>query len=332
MTPKTDDPLRIGLAHNVKRIDPTTGDDTDAEFDAPTTINAIKAALESLGHEVVLIEARPELARTLHQMDLDLVFNIAEGLRGRNREAQVPALLELLDIPYTGSDPTTLCLTLDKGLSKRIVAAAGVRTARAWVASPGAAPQDLRFPVIVKPNAEGSSKGISSTSVVHDAETLEAVLQAQTRRYSSSPLVEEYLPGREFTVALLGKEPRVLPAMEIVFDEGAGDHPVYSFEHKIDADPSVRFVCPAELDDELGEALREAAATCFRALGCRDVARIDFRLDADGVPNFIECNPLPGLSPGFSDICVIAEKAGYSYEELIAAIVEPAIERLEELR
>jgi D-alanine-D-alanine ligase len=322
-------PLSVGITFNIRRIDPRSGDDREAEFDKPTTIVAIADAIRELGHEVELLEARPELVRSIDPEAIDVVFNIAEGLRGRNREAQVPALLELLDIPYTGSDPAALCLTLDKGLAKRLAAAAGVPTPVAHVVGPhDRIPEDLRYPVILKPNAEGSSKGIERASVVTSESELASALLAFHRRQHGLALVEEYLTGREFTVGIVGCPPRALTPMEIVFDEQAGPYPVYTFGHKIETETGVSFACPADIDTELDEALRTTALEVFDALGCRDVARIDLRLDDAGVPNFIECNPLPGLTPGFSDLCVIAERSGISYAALVAEILGCAIARI----
>ena len=216
---KRADALRIGLTYNMKRVHPRSGDDADAEFDSPETVAAIAAAIGKPGHEVVMLEATPELVRLLGDVELDVVFNIAEGLRGRSREAQVPALLDLMGIPYTGSDPAALAVTLDKGLSKRIVRAAGIPTARWAVAAPGEAPpEDLRYPLIVKPNAEGSSKGITNASVVRDAEALRGALAELHERYGAAALVEEFLTGREFTVGILGEvEPATLPILEVCF-------------------------------------------------------------------------------------------------------------------
>ncbi|MBU1432806.1 D-alanine--D-alanine ligase, partial [Myxococcota bacterium] len=327
-------PLRVGFAYNIRRVDPRSGNDEDAEFDSPRTIEAIGQAIARLGHEVIPLEATPDLPRLLSDLDLDLVFNIAEGLRGRSREAQIPALLELLDIPYTGSDAAALAVTLDKGLAKRLVREAGVLTPRWALIAPGQpSPTDLRFPVIVKPNAEGSSKGISQTSVARDAAELAEALDALHQRYHAAGLVEEFLPGREFTVGILGDEaPQTLPIMEVRFHAEAASLPIYSYEHKTEADLSVSFDVPARIDDALAERLRAVALASFEALGCRDVGRVDLRLDADGEPNFIECNPLPGLSPGFSDLCVAAEAAGLDHAALIAAIMAPAVRRLHQAR
>ncbi len=322
--------LRVGLAHNLQRVDPKSGDDTHAEFDSPRTVAAISRAIEALGHEVVRLEATPDLPRNVAEAHVDVVFNIAEGMRGRTREAQVPALLDLLGIPYTGSDAATLAITLDKGLAKRIVQAAGVATPR-WVVVPpgGAVPTDLRLPVIVKPNAEGSSKGIGRSAVVTDAGALAEVLASLHARFHAGAIVEEFLVGREFTVGVLGDAtPMTLPIMEICFDDPPESLPIYTFDHKTEVDLSVHNVVPAPIDEALAARIRELALTCFDALGCRDVARVDVRLDGAGEPNFIECNPLPGLSPGYSDLCIAAEAAEIDHGALIARILAPAVRRL----
>lgn len=326
-TPET---LSVGLAYNLKRVDPRSGSDVDAEFDSPATISAIRQALEANGHDVIELEATPDLLHVLPATDVDVVFNIAEGLRGRNRESQVPAILELLDIEYTGSDPATLSITLDKGLAKRLVREAGLATPKsALVRVPDdVGALDLRYPLIIKPNAEGSSKGVTSASVCKSPEELRERVAEMTRHYQQALLVEEFLTGREFTIAVLGDlEPRALPPMEIVFSDEAGELPVYTFGHKIETEKGVRYEAPAQVDSALAKALSDHALRVFDTLGCRDVARIDVRLDADGVPNFIECNPLPGLTPDWSDICQIATAAGIDYTSLIGRILAPALRR-----
>jgi D-alanine-D-alanine ligase len=329
------EPLRVGVIHNLKR-DPTAED--QAEFDSRTTVDAIAGALRELGHEPVLLEATRELPSLLPSARIDVAFNIAEGFTGRSREAQVPALLELLEIPYTGSDPACLALCLDKGLAKRVVALAGVPTP-AWTSMrgherlPETGTSNPGFPAVVKPIAEGSSKGVLGNSVVHDEAELRAAVRQIVARYDQPALVEAYLPGREFTVGLLGdKRPRVLPPMEIVFTDHRVSHPVYSYGHKKETESGVRFEVPARVDEALGRELARVARRAFEALGCRDVARIDLRLDSHGRVQFIECNPLPGLSPGFSDLCVVGEAAGLRYHELIGAILEPALRRLRSAR
>ena len=323
--------LRVGFAFNQKRITPAEGHDQEAEFDSPKTLDAIRGSLQKLGHEVVDFEATSDILAKLTLADVDVVFNIAEGFRGRNRESQIPATLELLDIPYTGSDPATLSLALDKGIAKKVVAASGVPTARAQTLVSGKEKiSNLEYPLILKPVAEGSSKGVVSSSVVENEDELRLVAKELIIRYRQPVLVEEFLPGREFTVGLLGEfRPRVLEPMEIVFTKPE-KNPVYSFQDKQDFNDRIRYDVPAKLDPELRKKLEKYAILAFKALDCRDVARIDFRCDRNGVPHFIECNPLPGLSPGWSDLCMIAEASGLNYDSLIAEILAPAVRRWKE--
>lgn len=327
--------MRVGLAFNLKRQATSGGDDAEAEYDSPKTIAALRGAIESMGHEVIELEATAELLSILPGIDVDVVFNIAEGLKGRNREAQVPAMLELLGIAYTGSDPAALSLTLDKALAKRLVRQAGLLTPDFILMTRGdePLPAGMTFPLIVKPNTEGSSKGVSASSVVRDEAALREQVKRLTQRYNQGALVEAFLPGREFTVALLGElAPRVLPLMEIVFSESAGELPVYSYEHKQETDMSVRYEVPARVDAQLGEEIARTALGAFEALGCRDVARMDLRLDAAGRVHVIECNPLPGMTPDYSNLCLIAKGAGLDYVSLIGEIMAPAMRRFHLMR
>lgn len=334
--PRRTEPLRVGFAFNVKRMHPeVTGEqDDEAEYDAPETLQAIREAIASHGHEVVDLEATSDLPLVLASTPVDVVFNIAEGFRGRSRESQVPGLLELLDIPYTGSDPATLSVSLDKALAKRMVRTHGVLTPDYAVLSTGKErlPRELaRFPLIVKPVAEGTSKGVTSRSVVRDEGELREVAREIIGKYRQPALVEQYIAGREFTVGLLGeRRPRVLPPMEIVFLDPGDDTPVYSFEMKQEWSRRIRYEVPARLTEKELERLERAARECFAALGCRDVARVDFRMDAQGRIYFIESNPLPGLTPGWSDLVLIAQAAGLQYRDLIGEILSPAIRRYQE--
>ncbi len=325
-------PLRVGLIYNLKRIKPRVGsaEDREAEYDSQETIDALASAIASYGHEVVRVEATASELSALGGRKLDVAFNLAEGVRGRSRESLVPALLELHNVAYTGSDAATMALALDKGLAKRIVREAGVPTAPFVVmyTAKDKLPKELGWPVIIKPLAEGSSKGVSGPSVVHDEETLREVVGRQVDRYRQPVLVEGFLSGREFTVGVLqDRRLEVLPPMEIVFSAKAGPDPIYTFEHKLEFNDEVRYACPAEVDAALGKELVRVAKGAFQALGCRDVARIDLRMDKAGRVNFIECNPLPGLTPEWSDLCIIAKAAGLSYEALIGRILAPAIRR-----
>lgn len=329
--------LRIGLTFNEKRVVPKheDDDDRDAEYDSPKTIKAIGDAIASFGHEVIYLEATPELPTILAASELDMVFNIAEGIRGRSREAQVPAILDLLNIEYTGSDPATMSIALDKSLAKRVVKQAGISTPAFKLMRTGKEKlsKRMRFPVILKPNAEGSSKGVMGISVVEDEETLRELAKSLIDKYHQPILVEEYLPGREFTLGLLGEyRPKVLPPMEIVYLKSEIKLPVYTFAHKLELGDEIRYDAPAKVDDKLGKELARVAKQAFMALGCSDVARIDLRLDNKGKVHFIECNPLPGLTPGWSDLCMIADSAKMDYRTLIGAIMAPAIKRVKAKR
>jgi D-alanine-D-alanine ligase len=318
--------LRVGLAFNMKRIDSHAGDDREAEYDAPETIQSITRAIESHGHEVVPLEATPEFPRALQKSSVDVVFNIAEGMVGRSREAQIPSLCELMGIPYTGSDSATLSICLDKALAKRLLV--DVDTPAFQVLVTGREKlRPLRYPVIVKPNHEGTSKGISEKSVCDDEAQLREVARTLIDRYGQPALVEEYIFGRELTVGLLGeRRPRVLPPMEVVFLESK-ERPVYDYACKQDWQRHVRYECPANLTKDELKAVEKACRTTFMTLGCRDVARVDIRLTAQGRVYVIEVNPLPGLTPDYSDLCLIANGAKTDYRTLIGEILSGAIKR-----
>jgi len=330
------EPLRIGFSYNVKRVDSKAGNDTEAEYDAPETIDAIRDALESYGHMVVPLEATAELPRQLMDARLDLVFNIAEGVAGRNREAAVPALCELMGIPYTGSDAATLSIALDKALSKRVLRQHGIPTPEFQVMETGRerlSPK-MKFPLIVKPNQEGSSKGVSAhASVVDDEESLRQVVRELVEKYQQPALIEYYIGGREFTVGLLGdKRPRVLPPMEIIFLDKANPRPVYDYQIKQEWEKHVCYQCPAQLTPAELKSMERIARETFVALDCRDVARVDLRMDDTGEIYVLEVNPLPGLTPGYSDLCLIANAANIDYRALIGEILTGGLKRMREKR
>lgn len=318
--------LRVGLVYNMKR----EAVEAEAEFDSPKTIAAIGEALTSHGHTVVPLESGPDLPMSLASARPDVVFNVAEGRHGRGREAQVPALCEMLGIPHTGSEAATLSICLDKSIAKQILRAAGIATPEWQLLTTGKEKlKSFRYPVIVKPNAEGTSKGITSASVVHDEATARAAAKAMIEKYGQPALVEEYIRGREVTVGLLGeKRPRVLPIMEVVLI-GLGDYPVYGYEEKQEFTSRTRFDCPASLSPAEQKRVEKTARDTFAALGCRDVARVDMRLAEDGTAFVLEVNPLPGLAPGFSDLCMIAAKAGIDHRGLIGEILAGALKRRE---
>ncbi|MCW5807049.1 MAG: ATP-grasp domain-containing protein [Deltaproteobacteria bacterium] len=329
--PRKAQPIRVGFTYNVKRSD--KGDD-EAEWDPPETIIAIANALARQGHIVVHLEATPDLPRVLAEADVDLIFNIAEGVEGRNREAQVPALCELLGIPYTGSDSATLAIALDKALGKKVLLQHDILTPKfqVWESVKERLSPDMKFPLIVKPNAEGSSKGIGSTSVVDNEDDLRAAVKVCVERYRQPALVEEYIAGREFTVGLLGdKRPRVLPPMEIKFKKD-NPRPVYDYAVKQEWEEYVYYECPAKLTEAEQKAMEKIARATFWALDCRDVARVDMRMAADGRIYVLEVNPLPGLTPNYSDLVLIAQAVGMEYDTLIAEIMVGGLRRMREKR
>jgi D-alanine-D-alanine ligase len=322
------DGLRVALVYNLRRVTVAEGD-SEAEFDTPTTIEALCQAIRVQGHDVIALEFNADLPMALRQANVDMVFNIAEGLHGMNREAQVPALCEMLGIEYTGSDAACMAVTLNKALAKKLVAQDDILTPAFAVLHDGQEklPKSFTFPAIVKPIAEGSSKGILEKQVVEDEASLREVAQILIRTYRQPVLAEAFLPGREFTVALLGeRKPRVLPIMEIVFTDKSDPFPTYTFKSKFEG-VGVENKVPCEVDPILLRQLERTAKAAFQAVGCRDLARIDLRLDSEGRVHFIECNPLPGMAPNFSDLCVMAKAEGTTYEALVAEIMAPAVRR-----
>jgi D-alanine-D-alanine ligase len=333
--PRRTERLKVGFTFNVKRVTPELGgeQDDEAEYDSPKTLQAIREAIASYGHEVVDLEATQDLPLVLSSTPVDVVFNIAEGFKGRSRESQVPSLLELLDIPYTGSDPAALSVSLDKAVAKRMVRTHGIATPDFLLLHTGKErlPRELGFPLLVKPVAEGTSKGVTRKSIVRDENELRDVAREMIAKYRQPALAEQYIAGRELTVGLLGeRRPRVLPPMEIVFLDPDDPTPIYSFDMKQDWSRAIRYEVPAKLGERELDRVERAARETFAALGCRDVARIDFRLDAEGRIFFIECNPLPGLTPGWSDLVLIAQAAGIEYRALIGEILSFAIRRHQE--
>ena len=321
--------LRVGVTYNIKKNIPSALPDAEAEADNEETIGAIQNVLEAAGHTVILFEAASELPSRLLEEKPDIVFNIAEGINGRGREAQVPAILNFLRIPFTGSDETTMCVSMDKALCKKIVSALGICTPPYMVARFGAPLKDLNldFPLIIKPNSEGSSKGISDCSVVNDEGELRRVLEEKLDAYRQDMLIEEYIQGREFTVGLLGngERLRIFPPMEIIFKDKA--HSIYSYEVKRNFGEYVRYECPPDLNSALRKEIENSSETIYRFLQCRDMARMDFRLSRESKLHFMEVNPLPGLAPEYSDLPIIAAFCGMDHASLIRYILDSALER-----
>lgn len=297
-----------------------------AEFDPRTTVEGIAAGLRACGHRVSLVGNGLGLAQALARgQRYDLVFNIAEGLSGFSREAQVPALCELYRQKYTFSDPLTCALTLHKAMAKRVVRDAGLPTAPFAVIEGSGAFQPPPFPgpYFVKPVAEGSSKGVSASCLVEDPGALASVCGDLGRRFRQPVLVEPYLPGREVTVGIVGngKAAQVVGVMEVIFGERAESR-AYTAVNKKEYEERVRYRLVDE--EALGRKAATLALACYRVLGLRDAGRLDFRCDAHGNPQFLEANPLPGLDPVRSDLPIMARLAGWSYEQLLATIVEAA--------
>ena len=341
--------MHIALSHNLRDDSacaepdpeppsPAPADDLYAEWDDIHTIRAVESALATR-HQVSLVNADLDAFAAFRELKPDLVFNIAEGLHGASREAQIPAMLDMLGIPYTGSDPVTLGNCLDKRRTKEILSYHRIPTPRfVTVDTPAQLPGRLRYPLMVKPVLEGSSKGVTDKALVSDRKALARQVEWVLDTYRQSALVEEFLPGREFTVALLGNGTslRVLPIVEINFDTlPAGVNPIYSFEAKWlwdqEDDPLQIFTCPARLEPLLQKQIEEICRRAFTVMGCRDWCRIDVRLDTRGLPAIIELNPLPGILPRpEQNSCFpkAARAAGLSYEQMILAVVEAAGERL----
>lgn len=329
--------MRIALAFDL-RSDVQDGSDADEEFDSPETVAALEAALARLGHTVDRIGSGPEaLRRVLDGRRPDLVFNLAEG-RGvsRCREAWLPAALEMHGIACTGSDALTLAATLDKDCAKRLVQSAGVATPAWALVRPEEDPDALArrvlasgpsLPVVVKPAFEGSSKGILPKSFVRSAGELAEAVRTTLEAYRQPVLVEQFVDGEELTVAVTGHtEPSILGILRVVPRDRSRPF-LYDLEVKRDWQRQVSYEAPARLSQGAERAVRAAALDAYRVLGCRDLARIDFRLAGD-VPWFLEANPLPGLSPDYGDIVILARGLGLSYEDLVQLVLDAACTRL----
>jgi len=350
--------LRVGLTYNLKReiggdtpfegITPGKSpggvdlpEDFFLECDAPETIANVRDALRERHEEVIMIEADEDAFEKLRAGRPDIVFNMAEGVWGADRESQMPAILEMLRIPYTGSAPLTLALCLNKGRAKEILSHYAVPTPRYFLAETPKAIEDGRpgfpFPMIVKPLVEGSSKGIKNDCLVKDKAELVDRIARITKEYRQPALVEEFLPGREFTVAILGNgaEVRALPIVEINYSSlPKGINPIYSYEAKWVLDtpqsPLNIFSCPADIDGGLKTAIEKAAIDAYRALDVKDWCRIDIRLDSKGAPSVLELNPLPGiLMDPKCNSCFpkAARSAGMTFSGLVNSVVDIACRR-----
>ena len=336
--------MRIGVAFDLRPASAPADSPDDAfeEFDSPGTIRAICEALRELGHTVDELGDGRELIEKLLASPYDFVFNFAEGTgSGRSREARVPALCEMLGVPYSGSDPLAMAAALDKDIARRLAQDAGVPVPRAITLGPPRAAYkgDMRefaslltqagmdLPVIVKPTSEGSSKGIRDRCLVRTAAELGPAVVELWNAYAQPVLVEEFIGGEEVTVGLVGNAPPAVFGVMTIAPKVPADHFVYSLEVKRDYLARIDYACPAPLDPDLLADIEASAVAVFEALGCRDVARLDFRV-REGVAYFIEVNPLPGLNPESSDLVIMARLLGKSHADVVRLIFGAAAARL----
>lgn len=336
--------MKIGIAFDLKpKAPPPAGapDDWAEEFDNPATIQAIAAVIRDMGHTPVELGDGAEFLRKLLDDRPDLVFNLAEGTGvSRNREARVPAVCEMLGIPHTGSDVLTLALCLDKDMCRRVVQDADVRIPDGVLITfqdadydgdysefPGMVTETgLKVPLIAKPVCEGSSKGIRSKSLVERLEDVGPTVVSLWKDYQQGVLLEEFIAGAEVTVGILGNDPpRVLGSRQVLPLVNQ-DRFVYSIELKRDWETKITYATPPNLPPDQIRAVEEAALTAYEVLGIKDIARIDFRFK-DGLPYFIEANPLPGLAPDWSDLVLLANDVGSSHAELIRTVIAEAMKR-----
>jgi len=303
-----------------------------AEFDRDETVEAVEKALQALGHETERVGNIHDLVEALSAgRRWDLVFNIAEGMHGIGREAQVPALLDAYRIPYTFSDPLVMSLTLHKGMTKRVVRDAGVPTTDFVVADRPADVLGVAFPApyFIKPVAEGTGKGATPDSIVRDPAALPAACEKLMAAFRQPVLVEPYLSGREFTVAVVGTgdDARVLGGMEVIL-LGTAEAGVYSYVNKEECESRVEYRLMDPEADPVAAGCNRIALAAWRALGCRDAGRLDLRCDGAGAPQFMEVNPLAGIHPEHSDLPIICNFLGIPYVRLIEMILESALSRV----
>lgn len=322
----------VGLTYDLKTDykfkdgDPA---DANAEFDHPSTIDVIASAIEANSFKVERIGNAGNLLERLASLKVDIVFNISEGVSGRNRESQVPAILEMAGIPFVGADALTLGLTLDKVMAKKIFIADKIPTPRFFEVNSSeqlSNTNHYKFPLIVKPRFEGSSKGLSESSRVQTKEELREQVEYIINTYKQPALIEEFISGQEFTVAIIGNdEPEIMPVVQIKIDGKLKLNDKFYTFARITSD-RLEYVCPAKISAELKKSLNELALKTYRAVECRDFGRVDFRVDQEGKPYVLEINPLPSLST--EDVFkLVAESIGITYEDIIGKILNSAIKR-----
>jgi len=328
--------LKIGFTYDAKsdyKLKPTDPPDKYAEFDDDKTIDEIESALKSSNNEVIRIGNIKNLLKRIHNGERwDIIFNICEGIKGRNRESQVPLILELFEIPFTGSDALTMGLTLDKILAKKLIAYHRIRTPdfkyinsinelnkiKKWFSK--------KFPVIIKPSQEGTSKGISNDSLCDNFDKVKRQIKYILDRYKQTVLIEQFIPGYEFTVAIIGNNPpEILPPVQVSINNKI-DLGTDFYTHRLVTTDEIKYICPAEIDTVLHKKLCDLALKSYLILGCKDVARIDIRVDYNMEPYFLECNPLPNL--GKIDIFpIVARATNRTYNQIICYILESALKR-----
>jgi D-alanine-D-alanine ligase len=347
--------MHVALLANLKKNAPTwegMSPDHWDDLDSEKTIHAITEAIEAGGHRVTFLEGDVTLYDSLRQVKPDICFNICEGHFGDAREAQVPAILEMLRIPYTGSRVLTLALALDKPMTKRVLAYHSLPTPpfQTFERITETLDPDMKFPLFVKPSREGTGMGVSAESIVNNEQELLIQLRRLFERYDQPVLVEHFIDGREVTVGVVGnltspvawrlpddeEAPRIqrglhfFPPLEVDMSRYPEEEKgVYTSRIKVDLAENFHYLCPAPLSTEMVEELNWLTAATFRITGCQDVARVDFRLDAsdNNKPYILEINPLPGLNPGYSDLCVEAKADGWTYEQLVNRILDEALDR-----
>jgi len=324
--------MKVGLTYDLRRDyeGEGLGEEQLAEFDSPETVDAIDVALTSNGYLVDRIGNIRQLVRRLADgAKWDIVFNIAEGLHGFGREAQIPALLDAYSIPYTFSEPLALSLTLHKGMTKRVLRDMGLPTPAFHVVESieDADDVDLPFPLFAKPVAEGTSKGITAASKIISKSDLKRVCGELLEKFHQPVLVETYLPGREFTVGIIGTgaDSRSAGALEIIMRDSAESAEVYTYLNKEECETRVEYRLAKDTKAKEAETL---ALSAWRAAGCRDAGRVDIRLDANNVPNVVEINPLSGLHPSHSDLPIMCSQGGVEYKRLIWMIMDSALKRV----
>jgi D-alanine-D-alanine ligase len=325
--------MRIALVLNTRYAET----EFEVEYDPPHTIELIKHGIEAAGHEYVFVEADEKFAENIKKAKPDLVFNRAEGLRGDSRESHVPAILEMLNIPYVGSNVLTTAVCLNKAWTKKVLLYHGISTPKFFVCQNLQEAEKINegFPYILKPNEEGSSIGITEENLVYNKTQLHTKLKQMTKEYQQPILVEQFIEGREFSTGLLGRaeeDPQVLSILEIEFSKFPEVGGVFGQLAKTVLDSLDHYICPAKIPEKLKNRLERLSLDIWYALDTKDFARIDFRMNSEGKLFFLEINPLPGMDfdteeNDLSFYPYMAMKSGYSYDELVRRLIESACSR-----